>query len=164
MTRNKIILFIGIIGVVVIGVILLLSAPDPHKYNQGSNSARVQTKTQPQTTSTKAKFETLSDTQGAVTVDITPLTLSSNSQEWKFDVSLNTHSVTMDQDMTQVAVLVDDQGKEYKPIRWDGAGPGGHHREGVLVFRQINPMPKTFRLKILGIDAPLRSFVWNINN
>jgi hypothetical protein len=165
MNKNKIILFIGIIGAVVIGVILLLSAPDPHKYDQykqGSHPAKVQAE-QPQTP-VQSTFETLSDTQGSVTVNATPTLLSSKDLQWKFDVGFNTHSVELDQDITQIAVLVDDSGKEYKPIRWEGAGPGGHHREGTLVFNQITPMPKTVTLKILGVDAPVRSFVWNITN
>ena len=167
MNKNKTILLIGIIGVVSIGVILLLSAPDPHRYDQyeqGSHPARVQAKTQPQTSSAKIVFETLSDTQGAVTVDITPLVLSSDSQEWKFDVSLSTHSVELNQDMTKVSVMVDDSGREYKPVRWDGADSGGHHREGVLIFRSIVPTPKSIELKIVNIDAPERSFVWNITS
>ena len=166
MNKNKIILSIGIIGTVATGVILLLYAPDPHKYDQyklGSHPARVQAETQTQT-SVKSAFETLSDTQGVVTVNVTPTLVSSKDLQWKFDVSFSTHSIELDQDITQISVLVDDKGKEYKPIRWEGSGPGGHHREGTLVFNQISPMPKSITLKILGVDAPVRSFVWNITN
>lgn len=166
MNKNKIILSIGIIGAVAIGVILLLSTPDPHKYDQykqGSHPARIQAEAQAQTTA-KNVFETLSDTQGSVTVNVTPTLLSSKDLQWKFDVGFNTHSIELDQDITKISVLVDDQGKEYKPIRWEGAGPGGHHREGTLVFNQISPMPKSITLKILGVDAPVRSFVWSITN
>ena len=89
-----------------------------------------------------------------------PLTFRWDLVEWKFDIAMNTHSVELNQDMTKVAVLVDDQGKEYKPISWQGAESGGHHREGVLIFNQITPTPKSIELKITGIGGVVRNFVW----
>ncbi len=51
-----------------------------------------------------------------------------------FDVSINTHSVDLDQyDLGKLAVLRDDTGNEYHPLSWDSA-PGGHHRQGTLTF------------------------------
>ncbi|HQU09096.1 MAG TPA: hypothetical protein PLV25_03935, partial [Opitutales bacterium] len=95
-----------------------------------------------QQTGSAQKWETKIDDQANVNVVITPLDLSPQSAEWTFDVGMNTHSVELDQDMTKVAVLVDDQGKEYKPLAW--AGPtGGHHREGTLTFARITPTPKS---------------------
>jgi hypothetical protein len=156
-----------LIGVIVIGVFLLLSLPDVHKNNQ-NNSVIKNTLVQPgkeeSSTNTKSKLDTKVDTQGAVTITITPLLLSSKDAEWKFDVGVNTHSIELDQDMTKVAVLVDSQGKEYRPLRWEGAGPGGHHREGLLVWKSIVPTPKSVMLKIENIEAPVRSFVWDIIN
>lgn len=107
-------------------------------------------------------WESRIDTQGTVTVKVTPIELSSKVTEWKFDVGLNTHSLELDQDMTKVAVLIDDKGNEYKPVAWEGAPVGGHHREGILTFGPIAPLPKSVELKIFNIDAPVRSFVWNI--
>jgi hypothetical protein len=72
---------------------------------------------------------------------------------------MNTHSVELDQDMTKIAILVDDQGKEYKPISWEGP-VGGHHREGMLIFNQITPNPKSVELKISSIGGVVRSFTW----
>ncbi len=113
-------------------------------------------------TSTKQNWETKTEEQASVTVVITPLDLSPNSKEWKFDVVMDTHSVELDQDMTKIAVLVDDQGKEYVPLRWEGAEAGGHHREGVLIFNQILPMPKSVELKIYDMGDVVRSFSWQI--
>ena len=110
-------------------------------------------------TTTKQTWETKTEEQASVTVVVTPLDLSLDSKEWKFDVGMNTHSVELDQDMTKIAVLVDDQGKEYKPLSWDGP-VGGHHREGVLIFNQITPTPKSVELKISGIGDVIRSFTW----
>lgn len=110
---------------------------------------------------TKQTWETKTEEQESVTVVVTPLDLSPNSKEWKFDVGMNTHSVELDQDMTKIVVLVDDQSKEYKPISWDGP-VGGHHREGVLIFNQITPNPKSVELKISGIGDVVRSFTWQL--
>lgn len=113
-------------------------------------------------TTTKQNWETKTEEQESVTVVITPIDLLLNSKEWKFDVLMDTHSVELDQDMTKIAVLVDDQGKEYKPIRWEGAEAGGHHREGMLIFNQIVPTPKSVELKISGIGDVVRSFTWQL--
>ena len=58
-----------------------------------------------------------------------------------------------------VARQIDDSGKEYKPIAWEGP-VGGHHREGMLIFNQITPNPKSVELKISNIGDVVRSFVW----
>ncbi len=113
--------------------------------------------------STSQKWETKPDDQASVTVVVTPLDLSSQSKEWKFDIGMNTHSVELDQDMTKVAVLVDDQGKEYPAATWQGPGGGGHHREGVLTFNSIAPYPQHLTLKIKDIGAVERVFSWTLN-
>jgi hypothetical protein len=114
-------------------------------------------------TATKQNWETKTEEQESVTVVVTPLDLSPNSKEWRLDVGMNTHSVELDQDMIKISILVDDQGKEYKPIRWEGAEAGGHHREGVLIFNQITPIPKSVELKISSIGDVVRSFTWELN-
>ncbi len=54
-----------------------------------------------------------------------------------------------------------DGGKRHAPVAWDGAGPGGHHREGVLRFKPASPRPQAVELRITrpGESAP-RSFRW----
>ena len=114
-------------------------------------------------TSNSQQWETKTEEEASVTVVVTPLDLSPQSAEWKFDIGLNTHSVELDQDMTKIAVLTDNQGKEYKPVAWDGAAPGGHHREGVLVFKAVSPMPRSVELTIKDIGGiPERSFKWDL--
>ncbi len=100
------------------------------------------------------------DDQASVTVTITPMGISSESGELRFDVVMDTHSVELDQDMMNVSVLVDDRGREYKPLRWEGAEPGGHHREGALIFNRITPTSKFVELKINEIGEVSRSFTW----
>ncbi|KKR68317.1 MAG: hypothetical protein UU10_C0027G0010 [Parcubacteria group bacterium GW2011_GWF1_40_6] len=111
---------------------------------------------------TKQNWETKIEEQASVTVVVTPIDLSLNSKEWKFDILMDTHLVELDQDMTKISLLVDDQGKEYKPIRWEGAEAGGHHREGVLIFNEITPTSKSVELKISNIGDVVRSFVWEL--
>ena len=113
--------------------------------------------------SSSQKWETKTDDQAGVTIVVTPLDLAPESSEWKFDIGINTHSVELDQDMTKIVVLTDDQGKEYKPVAWDGAAPGGHHREGVLTFKAISPMPHSVELTIKNIGGiPERSLQWDL--
>ncbi|MBI2853695.1 MAG: hypothetical protein HYX87_02080 [Chloroflexi bacterium] len=58
-----------------------------------------------------------------------------------FSISMNTHSVNLDVfDLSKLAVLVDDSGKNYAPISWLSE-PGGHHRSGTLAF----PIPDTLK-------------------
>ncbi len=150
--RNKIITSLYVIAF--IGGFLALyfngpklqKTPDTNQTNQ-------------QVATTEKSWETKTEEQASVTVVITPLDLSPNSKEWKFDVGMNTHSVELDQDMIKIAVLIDDQGNEYKPVSWDGP-VGGHHREGVLIFNQVTPIPKSVELKISGIEDVVRSFTW----
>lgn len=51
-----------------------------------------------------------------------------------FDVVMDTHAVDLDgYNLTQLAVLRIDGGREVQPAGWD-APKGGHHREGTLTF------------------------------
>ncbi len=128
-------------------------------YQNRSQEQKAPTPETVQQTGTSQKWEAKIDDQANVSVVVTPLDLSPQSAQWTFDVGMNTHSVELDQDMTKIAVLVDDQGKEYKPLAWNGPS-GGHHREGTLTFARITPMPKSIELKITGIADVVRSFVW----
>jgi len=112
-----------------------------------------------QQVNTTQKWESKIDDQTAVIVTITPIDILSESKEWRFDIVMDTHSVELDQDMIKSVILVDDIGKEYEPISWEGP-VGGHHREGVLKFKQIIPVPKFIELKISGIGDVVRNFIW----
>jgi hypothetical protein len=96
-----------------------------------------------------------------VTVKVTPKALAPSDARWEFTIVLDTHSADLGDDMTQVAVLITNDGRTLKPASWTGAGPGGHHREGVLSFEAPVPRPTAIELKITrpGEAAP-RSFRW----
>lgn len=73
-----------------------------------------------------------SNSEGAVTIAIKWMGIKDGSL--LFDVSMDTHSVDLDQyDLGKLAVLRDDEGNEYRPISWRSP-PGGHHRSGALAF------------------------------
>ena len=73
-----------------------------------------------------------SNAGGSVTIDIE--WIKAKDGLLMFDVSMNTHSVDLDQyDLGELAVLRDDTGNEYHPVSWDSAS-GGHHRQGTLTF------------------------------
>ena len=108
-------------------------------------------------------LEEQKDERGEVGVVVIPM-IDPDAKKWEFKVTLDTHSVALDQDMTQVSVLLDDVGTSHLPIAWEGAEPGGHHREGVLKFNPITPEPNTLTLKIKGIGGiQERTFQWQLN-
>ncbi len=72
--------------------------------------------------------------EGAVTVKVTPITLTPTAATWEFEIVFDTHTAALTGNPAQFAVLVDAQGRRYAPLRWDGDPPGGHHRKGTLWF------------------------------
>ena len=108
-----------------------------------------------------SKWEPKTDEQANVTVTVTPVELSAEAQEWKFDIAMNTHSLELDQDLVKSVILIDDRGKEYRLLSWIGP-VGSHHREGTLIFNPITPTPKSVELKISGIGNVIRSFAWQL--
>lgn len=151
---NKNILTISILALAFIGGFLIfynfktVSTPPTQNNSDISNTSQ--------------KWESKVDDQASVTVTVTPTLLSEESEEWKFDVVMDTHSVELDQDMTKIAILVDEQGKEYKALSWEGP-TGGHHREGIITFNKITPAPKSVELKISDIGGVVRIFNWQLS-
>ncbi len=150
---NKAITII-ILALAFIGGFLFFYKPKPVSSPTTDNSS---------SPSTLGQWETKTDEQANVTVTVIPSDLSVDSKEWKFDVVMNTHSVELDQDMIKATILINNPGEEYKPLRWEGAGPGGHHREGTLVFAPIKPYPQHLSLIIKGIGDKDRAFAWILN-
>ncbi|HEY0664944.1 MAG TPA: hypothetical protein VGD24_02660 [Gallionella sp.] len=81
-------------------------------------------------------------------------------QTWDFEVVVETHARSLDEDIAGVSLLVAD-GERYRPVTWVGAPPGGHHRKGLLRFNAVAPRPPMLELQIrLEGDASPRSFSW----
>jgi hypothetical protein len=109
------------------------------------------------------ELPTQKSSQNGVTVAVTPRTLSSDVEIWDFNIVLDTHSQNLSDDFAKSAVLLDGSGARYEPVAWDSAGPGGHHREGVLRFKRITPQPQTIELQISRDgESGARVFRWEL--
>lgn len=110
-----------------------------------------------------AQLATQKDSADGVTVAVTPADLAAGAKTWDFSIVFDTHSQDLSDDIVQSAVLVDDRGNEFKALAWDGPGPGGHHRSGVLKFKPVEPQPGALELRIKrpGEGTP-RTFRWRL--
>jgi hypothetical protein len=111
-----------------------------------------------------AGLDTQKNTERSVTVAVTPQSLADGAASWDFKIVLDTHSADLSDDLVKSAILIDTSGNRHAPAAWEGAGPGGHHREGVLRFKPISPRPRSVELQITrsGEAAP-RVFRWQLN-
>ena len=111
----------------------------------------------------------MSDAQGAVTVEVTPLNLDDSLDTLVFDVSMSTHSVDLSMDLAQLAQLTTDTGKTVQAVLWD-APRGGHHVEGKLSFpstvdeKSLLDGANSITISIKDVDAPVRTFTWQLNS
>ena len=72
------------------------------------------------------------NTDGSVAIDVK--WAGEEKGSLTFEVSMDTHSEDLDgDDLSKLALLRDDTGKEYRPLSWVSA-PGGHHRSGTLTL------------------------------
>ena len=110
-----------------------------------------------------AGLDTQKNSHRGVTVAVTPQNLSGGAKTWDFKIVLDTHSADLNDDPMKSAVLLDGAGGKRAPLAWDGAPPGGHHREGVLRFQPITPAPPAVELQLQrpGESAP-RVFRWDL--
>ena len=107
-------------------------------------------------------YNSIKSRKNGVTVDVKPLQFVTGKPA-RFQVRMNTHSVNLGEDMVAVSMLRDDQGREYHPLRWNGSPPGGHHRNGVLEFPNLEGNIKSFTLFIRNIaGVPERTFEWKM--
>ena len=114
-------------------------------------------------------FETQSAEVGGVTVEVTPLNLHDMAAEsLDFQIVLNTHSVELDQDLAEIAVLLVDD-LEYTASRWDGSS-GGHHVSGQLSFGVLKTANQPILADVGSISLVIRDlagideriFTWDL--
>lgn len=111
----------------------------------------------------QGNWETKTDDRPPVTIKVTPVEFGKGAETWKFQVVFDTHSGSLDNDLLAAASLADDKGNVYRPVAWEGPGPGGHHREGVLRFTPLSPTPPTITLNIRDVGGiPERIFTWEV--
>lgn len=101
----------------------------------------------------------ISDKQ-SIKITVTPRNILEMTKSWDFEVTVESHIQDLSDDLAKSAMLIAD-GKQYLPLVWEGAPPGGHHRKGLLRFKTIVPRPSSIELQIrLAGDAVPRSFKW----
>ncbi len=153
MANKKLIAGGLVLAAVVVGIIFWMRG-EPRESTESRSVPESQT-TQPRV------LEVKTNNEGGVTIAVTPKETAAGIFE--FEIVLDTHSVELSYDLTKISVLRDENGQEYRPINWEGDPPGGHHREGTLIFNPIAPTPKSIELKITGIAEAVRIFTWQSN-
>ena len=99
--------------------------------------------------------------QSGVTVKVTPRSLA--GAEWEFEAVFDTHSGELKDDLLTAAVLVADGRTPSSPTGWQGDGPGGHHRKGVLRFKPPAASPASIELRLQRPgEAASRVFRWQL--
>lgn len=117
----------------------------------------------------KSQGLTRSDTQGAVTFEVTPDNLGNPGNELVFEISMNTHSIDLSMDLATLATLTTDSGNTVQASLWD-APLGGHHVSGKLSFpvnmdgNSLFDGATKLSLIIKDVDAPQRVFTWDLQN
>ncbi len=112
---------------------------------------------------------TKTDSQGMVTVELTPENLDNPGDRLVFDVSMNTHSVDLGMDLSKLATLATDTNQSIPASGWDGPNEGGHHVSGKLTFPAIIGGKSALEgasqvtVTITGVDAPSRVFTWQLS-
>jgi len=82
-----------------------------------------------------------------VTVAVTPGNLDRDAGMWDFAVAFASRGPRLDDDVLEAFVLAGD-GRQVRPLWWEGAGPGGRHRAGVLRFIAMKPRPESLELRL----------------
>lgn len=131
------------------------------------NSLRSTRATADQAAGTVDEQESLTrvNQERAVTIAITPIPTEGGATGAAFSVSMNTHSVNLDFDLAERAVLRDAGGREYRPSGWE-APAGGHHVNGTLRFDDVDDEAlregTSYQIVITGVaGAPERVFRWD---
>lgn len=97
---------------------------------------------------------------GGVRVVVKPKSIAAGSA-WEFEVTMDTHTKPLNDDLMKTAVLLDDNKQRHVPLGWQGDPPGGHHRKGILRFPAPAGQTKSFEVQIEGLGgAGKRAFQW----
>lgn len=110
-----------------------------------------------------SSMSTASHSGGGVTVKVTYRT-PQPTDEIRFEVALDTHSVNLDgYDLKDLALLRDAGGKTYEPVRVENKG-SGHHRNVIVVFPRPSGGAQQVEIVIRDIaDVKQRAFRFKIS-
>jgi len=145
-----------IILFVLAGAVIFGTSVKQKQETSTNDSSKIETNEQ-----TTALFSQ-SKTMGAVEVEVKPVSISmGQGKDIVFEVSMNTHSVELNYDYTQIATLSDDRGNSYKPTQWTG-GNSGHHLKGELIFAPFPENTKQLTLTLDGVDNKSEDLTWQL--
>lgn len=106
-----------------------------------------------------ANLPTKTNNQGGVSFEVTPLDFSFENPV-KFEIKIDTHSGSLDFDLTKISIIEDDKGNRYEAVSWQGPPASGHHLAGILIFPKVND--KAEKLKLVIKDTSERIFEWDL--
>ena len=150
--KNKLVLLFAII--LGLGIISFVILKFPNQTKIGKSQVE-------QKNNSSIWYKPRTDEKGEVVVEAVPTKLSTKENS-EFIVKFTTHSVDLNYDLENIAILTDDKGNQYKSISWTG-GKGGHHIEGTLTFSKLSQDASAVTLTIPGIDNQDRIFEWELN-
>ena len=111
--------------------------------------------------SAASAFQPRTNDAAGVRVVVAPRALTAGAATWEFDVTLDTHTKPLNDDLVAGSTLLDEKGQSTSPVSWQGDSPGGHHRKGILKFTAPTGNPTAFELQMKGVGgANLRTFRW----
>lgn len=108
----------------------------------------------------ETEFAPQTSNEHGIKITVQLQSIPAETKELNFEVTLETHTQTLSDDLAKSSVLI-ASGTKYMPVAWEGAPPGGHHRKGILRFKTITPHPRSMELQIrLAGDTSPRTFKW----
>jgi hypothetical protein len=109
-----------------------------------------------------ASQATRTDSGGGVTIKVTFVD-SKTSNDLRFQVVLDTHSVNLDgYDLKTISVLRDDAGNTYSRTAVENKG-SGHHRETIVSFAKVATGTKRVELVVRDVaGVKERIFRWDL--
>ncbi|GIK37485.1 MAG: hypothetical protein BroJett011_13180 [Chloroflexota bacterium] len=145
----------GLLFIIILSLLGLMTACN-------TSVARPETDSSQPTTAT---FATQSNDEQSVTVEVTPLNLSTGAASLDFTVVFDTHSVQLNFDPAAISVLRDDAGREYPVLAWEeNASGSGHHKSGLLRFKAPEQATKFVEVIVRDVaDVPERVFRWDLS-
>ena len=103
------------------------------------------------------------NSENRVSIDAKPVEFTF-SEPVTIAMALNTHSGSLEYDLSEISTLICDKGFEFEPLRWEGSPPGGHHRRGMLIFPEFDHQISHMKLVVEGVyGVPERVFEWTIS-
>ena len=142
---------VPLIGLFVVGgtALVLRAGADAPSSSSSASPAAVGEKVE-----SSAAFPARAVTAGAVDIVIEPIRIDGTGAV--ISVAMTTHSEELSADLASTSVLEVD-GLEWTAATWSGDPPGGHHREGQLIFEASGPAVGSAVLSIGGFSGPVKA-------